>query len=257
MSPLPNLSLQQLQTAFSESQHYREQPLLGAAVKAGQFTTEQRLQIYRNNFIISLSDVLEATYPICKAIVGDDCFQQLARQHVLSEPLTEGDVSHYGEGFDRSIRAVNSVHDAVPYLAALAELEWQIDRAQQKGALLSAFPIEALSQWLSENGEAALTNMHFVPHGFLFKSPFALGSLWQMVRSHQITELDLFQPETCWIQHRSHGTDVLIFDEASEALINLSLQQKTLAEADEGMLAMLPELIQKDVFATFEPIGRE
>ncbi|WP_036828640.1 DNA-binding domain-containing protein, partial [Photobacterium sanctipauli] len=146
-SPSP---LQQLQQDFAKALHYQPSPA-SSQINDGHFPAEQLIQIYRNNFIMSLSEVLEATYPCTLAVVGEECFAQLARQHVLSVPLTEGDVSHYGEGFAASIEGQPELCQAVPYLADLARLEWCVDRVSHQAAVAPQFPLEKLALVTEDN----------------------------------------------------------------------------------------------------------
>ncbi|MDW2110773.1 putative DNA-binding domain-containing protein, partial [Vibrio sp. 2089] len=54
------MKLATLQNQFAKALHYQA---LGddCNIASGQFTADERMQIYRNNFIISLSEVLSAT----------------------------------------------------------------------------------------------------------------------------------------------------------------------------------------------------
>ncbi|MEZ8386756.1 DNA-binding domain-containing protein, partial [Vibrio splendidus] len=97
-------SLTNVQSEFANALRYQNNGE-HCDIVSDHFTDEQRIQIYRNNFVISLSEVLAATYPLTEMLVGEECFQQMARQHVLSYPSTSGDVSGYGEHFEQTIQA--------------------------------------------------------------------------------------------------------------------------------------------------------
>ncbi|MDG3399591.1 DNA-binding domain-containing protein, partial [Vibrio parahaemolyticus] len=72
------MKLATLQNQFAKALHYQA---LGddCDIASDQFTADERMQIYRNNFIISLSEVLSATYPMVEALLGETCFAQIAR----------------------------------------------------------------------------------------------------------------------------------------------------------------------------------
>ncbi|WP_413113040.1 DNA-binding domain-containing protein [Thaumasiovibrio sp. DFM-14] len=243
-------SLRQLQQSFALAQHYQDHQL-DEDIQAGTFSVEQRLQVYRNNFIISLTEVMSATYPVCDAVVGTECFQPLARQHVLTHPLCCGDVSDYGAGFADTLKQYPSIIDTVPYLPDLAALEWHVDRVSAAGATQAPFPIEALSQWVESHQEAGLARIILIPHGQLFTSSYAVGTLWQMAKQDAVEPFELAQDEVCWVQSRQQGIEVLTLDEPSHGLIMLALARKPLAQASDAMLAVLPELIQKQIFSTY------
>ena len=68
-------------------------------IQPGRFAPDALLQIYRNNFILGLTEVLASSYPAVRAMVGETFFEAAARGFVLAAPLEEGSVMDYGEGF--------------------------------------------------------------------------------------------------------------------------------------------------------------
>ena len=180
-------------------------------------------------------------------MVGEECFSQLARQHVLSRPLEQGDVSHYGGGFAGTINSQPTVNEAVPYLADLARLEWYIDRATHAPTIDRPFPFSKLQQLT----EANLPQLQLeVPEPtFCLDSDYPVASLWQMITDNQIAEIDLGQAESAVIQHRPDRILVLNTRPEATGLIRLSQQQRSLGEASDAMLAMLGELVQQHIFS--------
>ncbi|MDX1303941.1 DNA-binding domain-containing protein [Photobacterium sp.] len=244
--PSPNSPLHQLQHAFAEALHYQPSDI-SEQIARGPFKAEQLIQIYRNNFIIGLSEVLEATYPGVKAVVGDECFGQLARQHVLSHPLRQGDVSHYGEGLADTINDTAKLSQAVPYLADLARLEWCVDRVACQPVIEPGFPLHKL-QGLAEADFPAL--QFTVPQPTLsVDSDFAVVTLWQMIADDNFADFDINQPESAVIQHRPDQILVMKTNQAATALIALSQHQQSLSAASDAMLLMLGELVQRQIFS--------
>ncbi|MGF1683041.1 putative DNA-binding domain-containing protein [Photobacterium minamisatsumaniensis] len=239
-------SLQQLQQDFAQALHYQPNQAV-SHVSDGRFPAEQLIQIYRNNFIISLSEVLEATYPCVQAVVGEECFSQLARQHVLTVPLGQGDVSDYGDGFAITIESEPELLQAVPYLADLARLEWAVDSVSQLPPATPSFPLEKLARITEEN----LPTLRLVvaKSTLCLNSAYPVASLWQMITSNNIEEIDLTQPESAIIQHRAEQVHVISTTTNAISLIHLSQQHQCLANATAPMLALLGELIQQHVFA--------
>ena len=238
-------NLQQLQQNFAEALHYRQSPV-SKRVTAGRLAPEQRIQIYRNNFIISLSEVLEATYPCCKAVVGDECFAQLARQHVLTRPLKEGNVTDYGDRFVDTISSQTRVIAAVPYIVDLARLEWLVDRASQHVAIASNFPFEQLAR-ITEDNFSQLT-LEVAEPVYFFDSQYPVASLWQMITSDQVESVDITRSESVIIQHRQEGMLVIATTPSAIKLMRLCQQGQPLGEADDSMLALLGELIRQQFF---------
>ncbi|UYM18156.1 HvfC/BufC N-terminal domain-containing protein [Endozoicomonas euniceicola] len=241
----PPDNLQQLQQDFAEALHYRPSPV-SKRVATGRLAPEQLIQIYRNNFIISLSEVLEATYPCCKAVLGDECFARLARQHVLASPLKEGNISDYGEGFFDTISSQEPVLEAVPYLTDLARLEWLVDRASQPVAIAPTFPFEQLIR-ITEDNFSQLT-LEVAEPVYFFDSLHPVASLWQMITSDQIKSIDITRPESVIIHNRQQGMLVMATTPSATQLLRLCQQGRPLGEADDSMLAPLGELVQQQLF---------
>lgn len=198
-----NLSLAALQNRFSAALHY-DATGEECDVTSDVFSADERMQIYRNNFIIGLSDVLQATYPMVLALVGEECFSQLARQHVLNNPLTSGDVSHYGEHFADTIQHFPAVMKAAPYLPDVAEFEWHIDLAQQRHDSIAQnkrLPLTQLSE-LPADKHAEIV-LHLQPGVLPFSARFAVFSLQVAIDNQQFDDLNLNQAEQGVVCHLS------------------------------------------------------
>ncbi|QUJ67412.1 putative DNA-binding domain-containing protein [Photobacterium sp. GJ3] len=234
--------LAELQTRFAEALHYQPSEIAGHITEAG-LSAEQRLQIYRNNFIISLTEVLEATYPAVKAVVGEMCFTALARQHILTTPSETGDVSQYGKGLDLTIQSQPDLHQAVPYLADLARLEWLVDRASLTTESGPDFPMAQL-QGLTET---RLATARLIPreHCWLLDSDFAVASLWLAIQANEFDHLDMTAPESAVV---CPGPAVFPTSGAGTALVTMARQQITLDRASDTMLAALSDFITRQVF---------
>ncbi|WDV29496.1 DNA-binding domain-containing protein [Aeromonas caviae] len=90
--------LASLQRAFASGLLGQDDAILGH-IQPGRFAPDALLQIYRNNFILGLTEVLASSYPAVRAMVGETFFEAAARGFVLAAPLEEGSVMDYGEGF--------------------------------------------------------------------------------------------------------------------------------------------------------------
>ena len=196
MTAAASLSLAQLQATFHQALHYQasgEQ----CNITSDHFSADERIQIYRNNFIISLSDVLQATYPMLLALWGEECFAQVARQHVINAPLNRADVSHYGQGFAETIMQFPAVLDAAPYSLEVAQFEWTMDLAQQQhhqtAADASWLPLSDLTQLSAE--QYGLVRLKIAPGVLAFESCYALFSLQHAIQTSDFSALTLEQTE--------------------------------------------------------------
>jgi hypothetical protein len=91
------------------------------------FTPEQLINIYRNNFVISLRELLENLFPVTQALVGSEYFTHTSRQFINNCPLKEPHLNHYGSYFVSFIEELKAL-EHMPFVAQMAHLEWHLDR---------------------------------------------------------------------------------------------------------------------------------
>lgn len=244
--------LAQLQRHFANALHYQKNGE-DCDITSDTFSADERVQIYRNNFIIGLSEVLQATYPMVLALVGEECFCQLARQHVLNNPLTSGDVSHYGEHFADTVQHFPAVMKAAPYLPDVAEFEWHIDLAQQRHDSIvqkKRLPLTQLSE-LPADKHAEIV-LHLQPGVLPFSARFAVFSLQVAIENQQFDDLNLNQAEQGVVCHLS-GSESWSLALSPEAfqLVQTIHNGACLAEIPSECLSHLSFLIDHHLLAGF------
>lgn len=89
---------------------------------------EKRFAVYRNNVAVSLIAAIEARFPACRRIVGDDFFRGLARAYVAERPPRSPLMMFYGDAFPDLV-ARDPALSELPYLADVARLEAARTRA--------------------------------------------------------------------------------------------------------------------------------
>ncbi len=137
--------------------------------------TDDLIDIYKNNFRISLIDVLAKTYPVIRRLVGNDYFRQVTQAFICEEPPRTRSLHSYGEEFPefltKDVSAVNH-----PYLSDVARLEWACNLAYH-AADARLFEFEhcrgiPAAAWPS-------ARVHFSPSLQLVHSPFPIAQIWQ------------------------------------------------------------------------------
>lgn len=238
------LSLAELQSQFAKALHYQATGE-SCDLVSDEFSADERMQIYRNNFVMSLCEVIEATYPKVLALVGEECFQQLARQHVLTRPLTEGDVSGYGEGFADTIRQFDQVIAAVPYLSDIADMEWKLDLSEMALSLAREKPYLSLDKLASvaEEQQPSLV-LHLASNIQLISSQFAVFSLWEALEKEKFDGLELNDAEqgVVWLDSARHLHIDPISDEVHQLIQSCSMGL-SLAEIEPDLLTHLNTLM--------------
>lgn len=246
-------SLAQLQSCFNAALHYQANAEQ-CDIVSDDFSAEQRLQIYRNNFIISLSEVLQATYPMLLALWGEECFAQVARQHVLHHPLTSGDVSHYGRGFADTLTQFPSLVEAAPYSAEVARFEWAMDQAiqqhNQTAAPSELRPLDSLGQISPALQGQIRVHLHSSVVGFA--SCYAVFSLRRAIQQNDFSALNLNQSEQGVIAYQAHcGVWSSALSENEYSLLTQIQAQTLLGDIKPPLLASLDRLNQLDMLAGF------
>ncbi|OEF06974.1 HvfC/BufC N-terminal domain-containing protein [Vibrio genomosp. F10] len=248
-----NTSLAHVQQQFAKALHYQANGD-ECLVVGDHFSADERMQIYRNNFIIGLSEILEATYPNILKLVGEECFTQMARQHVLTQPLTLGDVTFYGEGFSQTIEQFPNVIEAAPYLTEVARFEWSLDTAQQCFSQhqdsRSLQPLANLAQLSSD--EHSQLQFHLAPGVSHFASNCAVFSLSVAIQTERFEDLDIHTPEVGVIACHPDGAawSVKLNHEPYQLLMILQ-KKATLAEIDTSLLTHLEQLIRLNLVVGF------
>jgi len=140
------------------------------------FEPAQRLQLYRNNLVIGLTDALAAVFPVLKQLVGEDFFRVTCRDFIPAFPPRQAALHEFGEAFPDFIRSFEPA-SSLPYLADVAELEWAWREAYHAA---DADQLDAMQlQQVSPEQQAEL---RFVLHpaARLLKSEYPVHRIWQV-----------------------------------------------------------------------------
>ncbi|MEL7367178.1 MAG: DNA-binding domain-containing protein [Pseudomonadota bacterium] len=247
------MNLATLQSQFAKALHYQA---LGedCDIASDEFTADERMQIYRNNFIVSLREVLSATYPMVEALLGEECFEQMARQHVLTYPLEEGNVAHYGEGFQDTIMQFSQVIAQAPYSPEVARFEWHIDlarQAQYKQSNAAELKPLALLGGVSEEQQPALI-LHLKKGCRSFDSSYAVFDLFGAIQTGQFEQLNINQLQQGVISIQANGEALCHALDADVFQLLRCLEQKlSLSEIPEVLLAHLNSIMALDLVDGF------
>lgn len=239
------MNLATLQSQFAKALYYQASGE-ECGITGDLFSADERIQIYRNNFIISLSEVLSATYPMLEAIVGQECFAQIARQHVLHNPLQEGHVTHYGEGFYDTIKLFESVTSQVPYSPEVARFEWEMDLARQAQCELlpktGFIPLERLAEINTDQQPQLIFHLHNGVRSF--ESRYAVFELFTAIHRQHFEQLDINLPQCGVISVQRNGGVLCHALEIEDYQLLRCLEQKlSLGDIAQSLLPHLNKLM--------------
>lgn len=176
--------------------------------------------VYRNARLVILRNALAGAYPVCRALVGDDCFDAIVRDTLAVEGSTSPNLHRYGNALPDVI-AHSPLAASVPYLADVARLEWRVHWAH--------YAPDAGAEWLDATALGALlTQPADTIRAGLVDGAWWIASAWPVVsiwRAHQpdsamaLGDIDLSQGEAAVITVREQRVVVLDIDVGAAAFL--------------------------------------
>lgn len=137
-------------------------------------TAEQRFGIYKGSVHGILSQALGTSFPVCKALVGDDFFDKMCDCYIDEYPPTSPFFAEYGETLPEFLDDFEPVKD-LPYLADVTRLEWARQHVwhQQKNAAGDFSKLAELSE-----EEQAEVSFKLSKTLHLIKSNYRIDDIW-------------------------------------------------------------------------------
>jgi hypothetical protein len=117
--------LRDLQKAFLEGIFTLDTPsaVLDQIQPSLKLAAADHLEIYRGSIFGTLTKALAETYPVCRQLVGDLCFDQITTLFIQKFPSVSPDLYEYGEEFPTFLASLDPLQ-SLPYLPDVARLEW-------------------------------------------------------------------------------------------------------------------------------------
>lgn len=136
----------------------------------------ERLNIYRNNTFITLSQALAQNFPVICRLVGHGFFDQMARVYIRRHPPKSPLLMTYGDSFPRFIEGYDPAKELI-YLADVARLEhaWNCCFNGPDGQELD---IAHLAEVSPEQFNKLV--LDFLPNLALVRSPFPILDIWRI-----------------------------------------------------------------------------
>lgn len=193
-------------------------------VRSERGNIDRRLNVHRNNILASLSDVLAATYPVVRRVVGPRFFGNLARIFAETTPPRLPQLSAYGGELASFLSTFEQVQQ-LPYLPDVARLEWA--RTEAYFAADSA-PLDPNKLAAVDPGDTI--NLCFVLHPAtrLVTSQQAIYRIWKVNHPsvNNVPKIDLDVKESVLVTrphyevntHRINGGDYAFVSALSNRL---------------------------------------
>jgi hypothetical protein len=157
-----------------------EQHAVPEEICDGEFSAAERVQIYRRNTVVTLTEALAACYPTVQSLVGEEFFGQTAEQYLRLYPPTSGNLHDFGSAL-ATFLAHFTPAQALAYLPDVARLEWarQLSYHADDAPALEIETLKALSP-----AELAAVCFEQHPATRLISSAYPIFDIWQLHQSN-------------------------------------------------------------------------
>jgi hypothetical protein len=218
------------QQGFADALLEPSRPVPAGLVTWNGSDPARRFAVYRNNVVVSLRSALADTFPVVRALAGDDLFAELARGYIRAEPPRSPVLTQYGDGFaDWLARCELVAH--LPWLSDLARLERARVRAFH-AADAPSLAADDIATRLAEPARLPTARLVLQPSLQVVDSAFAIVSLWAAHQgAAQPHDVVATQPEAALVLRIDDEVAVLRIPAAAAAFCRRLQQGLPLGEA--------------------------
>jgi hypothetical protein len=255
-------SLHEVQHAIRQSLVERDDNAAGGYVVSDGLAPEQRLSVYRNTFVSSLTNALRLSYPAVHRLVGAEFFEGAAQIFVHERPPRSAYLDEYGGELPEFLADFPPAASLV-YLSDVARLEWAVNRALHAPDVA---PLDVTR--LAGVEQTDHDRVRFVPHPSvsLVHTNYPVDTIWRAVIAQDdaaLGAIDLADaPVWLLVQRLATGIDVKRLSESAwrftEALCEgRSLQAAVDVASDLDVSTLLAEHLTAERFIAFsltEPV---
>jgi len=244
------MKLNKLQQLFSDTLLYKSALIASEIQEKQHLTSDDLLQIYRNSFVMGVSEALAATYRHTLSLVGETFFNTVARQFILTQPPHENNIINYGDGFGHFLENLPQLK-SMPYIAEMARFEWLLERTSAAQLQSQRLDIEKLSA-LPEALFAAIS-FNIPAQVSLFSSEQDILCLYHMLVDDKVQETDL--NKACYLalkKQADFSVELIVLTENQYALLQQIADQQPLGKIiTSDLQQLLPGLLEKDLLNGF------
>ena len=208
-------------------------PDIASQVKFNQLQNIQRLQVYQNNFKLSLTSNLKAVYPVIEKLVGEQFFNYACNEFIKKFPSEQGNLHEYGSEFSDFLSEFEPAK-SLEYLPDMAQFEWAYHQVFHEAG---AGKLDLQS--LQDVDEALYSQIEFKLHPAtrLIYSRYPLLQIWQANQSEEPETIELLQKDYYFLVARRNNENIFQdLEQIDYAFLHLIMQANTLGEISEGLL---------------------
>ena len=198
-------TLREIQEQFARHlQGLPTSPDIAKQVEFNQLENKQRLQVYQNNFKLSLTGNLAAIYPVIQKLVGEQFFNYACHEFIKDNPSKQGNLHEYGSEFAQFLQEFEPAK-SLTYLADMARLEWAYHQVFHE-ADAGKFDIQALQEVNAEDYEHLIFSLH--PATRLLMSRYPLTKIWQANQSENPGQITIEESDHYFLVGRRDNENI-------------------------------------------------
>lgn len=191
-----------------------------------------RLNVYRNNIVVSLIDALADIFLVTQEAVGEEFFRAMARVYLLEQQPTSPIISEYGVGFSDFIRTFEPAN-SLPFLADLAALEHAM-LTLTNSEEFNTLTHQAVADAFASVDDPSNLILAIPPTTQILAAPFAIGTLYNVYYhegSEHLKNVDLSKNEYLLLVKSHLYAQLHILQKDEAIFIKNLMQHKPLQEA--------------------------
>jgi len=192
--------------------------------------------VYRNTVMKGSIDALQANFPAVARLVGEEWFRAAAAVHVRASPPRVPMLLDYGQDFPDFLAAFEPAAE-LPYLPAVARLDrfWTEAHAARDEALLETAPLAGMEP-------DRLGGLRLRPHASARWAWFDVPAytIWSRQRRKEDAGDVTWRGEGALLARPGDAVQSIALDRADCAFLDACREGRTLAEAAEAAVGMLP-----------------
>lgn len=158
----------------------------GSYISAHNLSSKQLMQIYQNNFFSTHIDSLKISYSKTLEILGQEAFEQTARDYIRAHPPQKESIQNYGHNFSTFLKKYK-VTKSFLYLPDLARLELLLNLSYYAE---NTEPLNALQFAQEHTKDPLLGKLRLHPSCYLMQSPYPLDKIMQLTQKGSLKILE-------------------------------------------------------------------
>lgn len=211
------------------------------------FSSEQRLNVYKNNMTMTLRDVINQAFPVTALLLGEKFMAFAVNEFTGIAPPDSGDMNAYGAGFPEFLEHLPNLNQFA-YVPDVARLEWLAQEAylSPRRAPLTAEDLAAVEDPVN-------LKLHLQPHVKLLRSGWPVDKLWNRVTEEgaALKDFEMKPAETyAAIFRAGDNISVWSISEGGYRFLEYLQSEPTFAFAAEAGMRAEPDLSLDRLLAT-------